>query len=311
MDNDNNQITDYTSIGLDRYMMPLNSPITQPYRTINDIYAYPALQNTSLLRPLQTTNGLLRVAAGGTFQIVDANGSIILNVNPETGLTSLNSVSLGTSAVVTPMITNIATAGTDTNNSSYTTSNLPIFTGKFYLIAIYNEVNSGAANSPIFNSQGYSYSTIISRQSVTDPKRRLTLFSVTGTADGTAPGTITFSGGQTQNGVVWSFSEVSNTLGVIVQSAGVDESGTAVAGITVDLNPFLNSANAAFGVMSWGGGPSFPTANFPFTTLGTTENFTDVVSLYSPSANQHVGWSWQAGPNQAIALAIEIEAVPI
>lgn len=219
--------------------------------------------------------------------------------------------------------TNLSSAGSSTDASSYATASVTPAANALILVSFATRTGITAdPNQPTLTGCGLTWVVVDSvvYDNTSSSRRRVTLFRGMGSSPST--GALTFDcGGQTQTGAVWSIDQFTNVdtsgtngSGAIVQSANasiLDNSGTPASSLTVTLGAFGSTNNATFGVLA----DEFAGSESPgsgFTQLGFTDNTPDVdlrlLSQWKSTNDTSVDFSF-AGPNVGFgAIAVEIKA---
>lgn len=164
------------------------------------------------------------------------------------------------------------TAASDTvDRTSYTTASITPASGKLYLLAVYNRVSAGTANTPTVTGAGVTWVKIDDIAPIS-ALRHMTVFRAIGPG---SAGALTISlAGQTQMHCIWSISEWdgidmsgTNGSGAIVQS----NTGSATAtSLSVSLSAFGDTANATYG-MFFHAAAEATTVGSGFTSLSDTQ----------------------------------------
>jgi hypothetical protein len=145
---------------------------------------------------------------------------------------------------VTVAATNLITAASDTDATSYTTASITPVSGRLVLAWVSNEVTAGTPDIPALAGNGLNYVQVAT---VAVGQTRQTLFRALGL--GSAPGTVLIDfGGATQIGASWSFVSFSGvnpggTDGSAAVVQAVTNSGTGTS-LTVTLAAFAAVGNA-------------------------------------------------------------------
>lgn len=194
--------------------------------------------------------------------------------------------------------TNLATSGSTTDSTSFTTGSISPSANKLILLWVYT-INSSAPNTPTVTGNSLNWVNVASRADGANI-RRITLFRAMGTPT-SGPLTIDFAG-QLQSGCAWSIVQYDGTSligtdgsGALVQavsnaSIGIDTS------LTVTLAAFSGVGNATVG----GFGVSFNSAGLPAVGSG----FTATGQFNQTSPNLSIASEFNAGNDTTVDMNV-------
>lgn len=207
------------------------------------------------------------------------------------------------------------TSGNDTTDAtSYATASVTPSPKKLVLIAVYNRISAGTANTPTITGNGLTWVSVGGLNgSGANTIRRLSLFRAMGNSPSAGAITIDFAG-QTQLHCVWSVIEWdfvdqggTNGSAAIVQAATTDGGAGGTSG-SVTLSAFAAADNATYGAFFHAANEA-STAGSGFTKIHDVqqaENNVDLMTEYLLANDTSADASWTTSTTY-LAIAAEIK----